>query len=396
MIFKHQPIRMTSLVEEKAPQTGLILTDASKEFLNSPYKEVFATEFSVGSNKLQFYGQPLIMSKYCELIKTSLPALARSKPPHELLTMGVVLERPMTLLWLYLNGYEQYIIPDQPLSLTEALHLYRLCNYFGVNLKSGFIISVADFVLQRIAANVINEELDENNRNTLNNILEKHKLLDDFNTISRYGFINLYRNLSSFGVQTDKIPSLIHKILTIAPIFMNDILKNKNDLELVVSMWNQILSDPAEGWKLFLSPEDRKSLENKMNKGYVMNAAVTRIFHIIDRYPEIAKLINYIRVYVDYQDENYVSEGYETTYAERKALGNPKSLGRLNPGWKYNPEHSTETEIQFTKRKDNIELDMVVQQWGPNAVTLEIIRPEVAMSLEDFAAGEPIVNPILV
>jgi len=67
-----------------------------------------------------------------ELIKTSLSAFANSKPPYELATFGTVMERPMTLIWLYINDYKLFGT-NSHLTLSVFLHMYRLGAYFGIN-----------------------------------------------------------------------------------------------------------------------------------------------------------------------------------------------------------------------------------------------------------------------
>jgi len=111
---------------------GLELPPEAQEFLTSiPYRK-FMTKFEIGSNKLEFWGQPLVMMRRSELIKS----IINKEPPYVLLDFGNVYEKPLIVLWLYLN----HIIPDfsskvmiAQLNLDEYLQLGRLINYFDVS-----------------------------------------------------------------------------------------------------------------------------------------------------------------------------------------------------------------------------------------------------------------------
>jgi len=151
------------LLTEVEPSQELKLNEASSNFLNNPFKQVFMTEFILGSNKLKLYGNPVFMAEHSQFMKTSLEKFAVSKPPHELLSFGLVLERPMNLLWLYMNGFDEF--EDNPqLSLTEFLHLYRLMNYFDIKVPNEFVsLVVRKFIVGS----------EEETRNTLKDAKNK-------------------------------------------------------------------------------------------------------------------------------------------------------------------------------------------------------------------------------
>jgi hypothetical protein len=139
---------MTSLSEE-SKSSQLELSEGAMRFLNFPYKEQLMSQFLIGCNKMKLYGQLFTMSENSELIKTSLPALANSPQPYELASFATVLEKPMTLVWLEMNGLAQQGTSSptsddemprfdrtKQLTLTEWLHMYRLMSYFGTRLES--------------------------------------------------------------------------------------------------------------------------------------------------------------------------------------------------------------------------------------------------------------------
>lgn len=153
---------------ETSPE-ALKLGEKGKKFLEAPHKDVFMIPFLVGRNKLNFYGYPLVMADNSELIKSSLDPLAASKPPYELVTNAIVLERPMTLMWLWMHGYGGNLMLNPGLKLDEFLHLYRLGNYFGISDIKGFTNDIALLVaasfyttpkedIQKIIADAKNRE----------------------------------------------------------------------------------------------------------------------------------------------------------------------------------------------------------------------------------------------
>lgn len=109
-------------------------------FFNSLIYRKFLTEFTIGANKLKFYGLPLTMLKYSELIKTVIT----KDGPYFLVTHGTVYEKPMTVIWIYLNDVIEsnyfdwlYDILNYPnLNLDEYLQLGRLINYFDIRQRS--------------------------------------------------------------------------------------------------------------------------------------------------------------------------------------------------------------------------------------------------------------------
>jgi len=320
-------VEVKSLTEVEATQ-GLVLDEGSREFLENPYREAFMTEFLLGSNKLKFYGIVLIMSKYSELIKTSLANLAASKPPYELLTFGTVLERPMTLIWLYINDYEMFGL-NPHLTLGEFLHMYRLAAYFGIGTET----------LSRIMSPTIAAF-------TRTSLEERNKTLED--------------------------------------------AKNKDTL---IRMLNQFFKvNTGENWYQdweSLLNEDVKKLsaerETPLNLTELRRFAITNLFLRIDEHPDIAKSIDYIPV--------YVNKIYIPTFAERKALINPNSLGKLNPEWKAEPYVFDKTA--FKKTVGPAAMTLVPDFWGPDNIVFTLtVTPADSPDVPRIMLRNPL-NPIL-
>jgi len=66
---------MTEL-KESGVLSDLAINQEAQDFLTSKYRTKFLPEFLpeflIGNNKLAFYGQPLTMAKYSELMKSNL------------------------------------------------------------------------------------------------------------------------------------------------------------------------------------------------------------------------------------------------------------------------------------------------------------------------------------
>ena len=219
------------------PLEGLYLDEKETDFLTNEYRSVFMTEFLIGRNKVQLYGYPLIMAERSELIKTSLSKFAFSKPPYELLTFGIVFERPITSLWLYLNTGNTKIAGD----LAELLQLYRLADYFGIEKIGGFSYygKLSRMITEKFAT-ISDEDVptisQEINQDTLVKVLNEEYKNDNFNTVAQKTFNESglgtyhgneyeYRFLpkiheQSLMVAREKFPE-IAKRLNYVPVFYN-------------------------------------------------------------------------------------------------------------------------------------------------------------------------------
>lgn len=362
--------------------TALELPEDVKDFLTSPYRKDLMIEFSLGSNKLSLYGQPFVMAKYSELIKSSIPNLAGSKPPHPLLTFGVVLERPMSVLWAMMNGYDlktsindeswkEHTLKVKGLTAPELLHMYRLANYFGLDKDLSNII--IEETLQTLSQSAIG--LTENDKKSLESILG--------NSDMPYGvffpiLLRLYRLLPMLNLDP-KYTAIVrlHMIDQFATNFGGKV----EDQKLLAEALNQFFSKPEQiDYKLFLRDINTEDELKNMNRGEIINEALNMIFDAIDKEPEVKKLVNYIPVYLERTLE---------TYAERK-FPQGRSLGRLNPEWIGTIDGHT-----FGLDRGNNTVMLTVEEWGPDEI--RFIAQQLSVSLEEFT--EPtsgvLLNPIV-
>lgn len=140
--------------------TRLDLTEDENKFLTDPYRSNFMTEFLIGSNKLKFYGYPLIMAKHSKFIESAIPILAANKPPYELFNFGQALEAPVTLIWLELNGFKTFERISETstfVSLREWLQAYRLVGYLGIDNDNAILVDA----FYHFWGDLVNDELDE-------------------------------------------------------------------------------------------------------------------------------------------------------------------------------------------------------------------------------------------
>jgi len=345
-----------SLDETKtSEQTSLPLSPEAQDFLTSPYREALMTPFLIGSNKLLLYGQPFLMAGYSTLIKSVIPEVATSKPPHELLTFGLVLERPITALWLYLNGY-MYMYRMEFLDLFELLHMYRICNYFGMEASALSVLS--QITISKLAdANTkqIDMILDENNKKSMESVLAS-SIGKDISSLSLSKSLGLYKSISYSNIGIQYVPvistELLRKFVRSSVIDSKAVLADAKNVDIIASMFNQFFSNPDKiDWKNFIYFESEGYQPNEIRTG-----ALNNIFEKVNQYLDIKKSINYIPVYITHTVE---------TYAERKALANPRSLGRLNQGWKY------EDSGVFFKNKGSDFVQLTVENWGPDEIDLD-------------------------
>lgn len=218
-------VETKSLSEENLSSEGLNIPEPAKEFLNFPHKEKFMSNFIIGSNGLQLYGIVPVMAQHSPLIKSSLDNYANSQQPYPLLTFGVVLERPMTILWFYLNNVAN-LDRKWYISLEEWLHLYRLMDYFQMDLKAYPL----DQMLIRYSANSVEDN--------------KKALSDEKNQVTFFKLVNKDIIDGEWGNDymahfLQKFPSDMLKHLRFIPVYVNDVFKTYADRKFVEEYKNR-------------------------------------------------------------------------------------------------------------------------------------------------------------
>lgn len=369
----------TLSLEGKSQTAGLELDKKSTEFLTSPYRKDFMTEFSIGSNKLSFYGQPFVMSFNSELIHASLPTLASSKPPHVLLNFGVVLEKPMTLLWLYLNGLGDQVWSGI-LTTAEMLHLYRLCNYFDVSTQNRTEkdeITFFNNIKAHIMADMIQEDKDklDDLRNDIDKKTIEAVIRDFFETKDQEGLVhkmadfgvfslsNLRQNMIYLDIGLSYLPRLESAILVkFVQEHNSDLNKNNPTYETakntLIGIINRFLAKvpAAEEYIPLLDYEDLKNAEEgKISKNVIITTGLARLEVPISNNPDVQFGIDYTFVLID--------DGDVESYAEKKVLAGDPTMGKLNPEWKK----TADNPAQFEKCKENTGCaKLEVESWGPH------------------------------
>ena len=156
-------------LELNSSNEGLWISPQAKNFLNSPYREKFMTKFEIGSNKIILYGNPIVMTLHSGLIES----IIEKDPPYILLNFGIVLERPITAFWLYLNdigGTDSGIF-----NLEEYLQLGRLFNYFGLKDSADYYQDWAAHINNRIKdASETDRKLIESNKEVIAQALDEY------------------------------------------------------------------------------------------------------------------------------------------------------------------------------------------------------------------------------
>lgn len=353
-----------SLTQDQ-PSSALELSDEAKEFLTSPYRAKLLTEFSIGSNKLQLFGSPLIMAQYSELIKTTIPSIAESPAPHALLTHGVVLERPMTALWLEYNGY--YVNLRQ-FSMNELLHMYRLAGYFGFTKDLIEAISINVMVTQPEPG----KKLSENDIKTLDRIITSPEMPYH---IPVSNLTKFYRTIQKLDLDPKYTSILATNILG---HFVIDGYKGEltdEDYKLIAELFNRFFSQPDKvDYKPFI---DKQFLTEDPETSTVQRVALRNIFNVLSKYPETQQAVNYIPVYIDSIVE---------TYAERKSP--PGTLGRLNTEWKYDGIENF-SKMDYTH---DVLVNLKVAQWNTTGINLIIDTP---YNIDELLSEGIVLNPIL-
>lgn len=222
----------------------LNLDQASVDFLNFPHKEKFLSEFVIGSNKLKLYGCVPIMSKQSELIKTNAEIYGNSTQPFPLATFAKVLERPMTLIWLWLNGIIfslSKLIPSSGLTPEEWLHMYRLMAYLGMDLD--LFITYKSSILKDFAQ--ADKSVRDKTLSDKKNVETMLRIINLYNVNDKYRVNEL---LKALPIITESYPDVASKINWI-PIYINDKIvtyANRKVLEDISILERQLLS---MGWR---------------------------------------------------------------------------------------------------------------------------------------------------
>jgi hypothetical protein len=370
----------------------LDVPDDAKEFLTSPYRKKLMIEFVIGNNTskmsspvtqgLQFYGQPFTMAKYSELIKTNIPNIADSSPPHPLLTFGTVLERPMSILWLMMNGFDLAVhgqdmsghtLIVKGLNSTELLHMYRLANYFGIDSELTFLITGE--VLKVLSEEKDISKLSDNDKKSIESILSSSSM--------PYGlflpvFLGLYRVGKLLNIDSKYISIIrFHLIDQFSTNWAGGEIKDQEDQKLVAAALNDFFAQPEKiEWKAFLEGINTEDEIKNMPEANIQDKVLDLIFEELNKQPTIKQLINYIPVYIG----NAIG-----TYAERKAPVN--DLGKLNKNWiqeggtflKGSVGHGVYVELAMTK-------------WGPDSIVFSIVEEE---SMEELLEDGPLLKPII-
>ena len=89
------------------------------------------TEFKIGKDKLVMYGAPVVMAVDSNLIESILAI----DPPYTLASNMTVFGGALTVLWLYLHGFEDAINKVELLSFKGYLNFFDLISYFGIDIS---------------------------------------------------------------------------------------------------------------------------------------------------------------------------------------------------------------------------------------------------------------------
>lgn len=253
-------------------------------------------EFTIGNNKLRYFGKPDIMAKHSDLIKSNLEIYANSTSPYPLATFAIVLDKPMTILWRDMNEFSPLGSHQYTLSFLEWLHMYRLMAYFGMDLK-------------------------------------------------KYPTVNMLKDFTESKEEEKK---------TISDV------KNKETLIRIL--------DSAFKDRLFY---DRKLSNNLFKK-------------LIKDYPDIAKQINYIPVYID---KKYA------TYADRKTVGNTEIFEKSNPEWLASRIINT---TLYAKNIRSHRVSLIPLRWGPDKITFSTSTAVLGLNPGPPPKVTDMLNPIII
>lgn len=198
--------------KEAKSSSGLNLSEKNIEFLQSPYRQRFLTEFKIGRSEITLYGNPIEMSLHCTLMKSLLGPMSDSKPPY-IIGPGVVMMRnPLVAVWLYLNSRDLNHETISELSFDEWINMFEIMNYFGI----GIIGSMGVSYLWRYASRNFNDqkvtkkEIDRNS-NALIKILNYMRRSSD--GVERY-----YDNMLSWVIG---LPEILSKLQYIPIVRVN-------------------------------------------------------------------------------------------------------------------------------------------------------------------------------
>lgn len=149
---------------------------------------------------------------------------ANSKSPHELFNFGYVFERPMTLIWLTMNGFGPFTYmstaADSPLKLREWLQAYRLAGYFGMDKDNTDVLFSKSFY--NFLGNVFRGSRLQEIKDVLANKTDKDSLVKIVNT--RLAYSKPYGQ-SSIGTElfkglSEHLPEFL-KDINYIPVYIN-------------------------------------------------------------------------------------------------------------------------------------------------------------------------------
>lgn len=352
------------------------LDDESKDFLTNPLRKDFMTEFSLGSNKLQFYGQPFAMSKHSQLIKDSLKIFSSSKPPYPLLTAGIVLERPMAMLWLMMNDFSYNF---NGLTTLEMLHMYRVANYLILDQELTRVIIGA--ALQQVSRDNVEElkKLDQNNMNTIQRLVN-----DPQSGLGIIFLVPLYGLIKQLGLNTQLTGSSILKEFVGVHSDVIEAMRPE-DRQLITTLLNEMLAHPETiRWEDFLSINDVIRMKGKQdNKAEIQRRAIRNIFDHTKISRDIKDAINYIPVFGTDNDWDHYTE----TYAQRNM---PKGdLGRLNTEWEYDAANDIFVRGSYA---DENWIEMEIREWTRDFIIFGIRED---YNGDSVLKGRPLLEPIV-
>lgn len=214
---------MTSLAEKEVKRK---YWPEEKEFLTNPYRAKYMTKFTIGSNKLELYGYPLVMAKKSTLIESLLP----KDPPFELLTFGICFEAPMEYLWLYLNNVSDHF---SYLNLQEFFQLYRLMNYFDIPKDSNIFSDWLSSMQQVIISSIKTEEDKKivlENKEIIAKVFNSLKYKNKLKPFVEY----VYYNIPELMDLLDVVPVIIDEGKVLTAIVSREALTDREVLEPVL------------------------------------------------------------------------------------------------------------------------------------------------------------------
>jgi hypothetical protein len=150
------------------------------------------------------------------------------------------------------------------------------------------------------------------------------------------------------------------------------------DIQPIIKALNEFFKDTnGVDWKKFINDEEREVIDESKATGIDYEyAGLDYLFEKIFAYSQIRSSIDYVRVIVDHHSH--------ITYAERKALANTNSLGKLNHDW------ISLGDGKFRRDKYMI---LSIDSWGSHGIVFKI--EDTNASSRELVGEDHLVNPIL-